>query len=129
MSGTRRDEHPREQDAEIVRAYLVELRGGAPFLSSRDGRLLLVWMDSDVPVALICQALDVAARRRRKRRVKTPLSLRNAETAVKKWRVAPIEPSCGPLEPLAELWRGGGEEAAADALASAACGRPPITRR
>ncbi len=58
MSGTRRDEHPREQDAEIVRAYLVELRGGAPFLSSRDGRLLLVWMDSDVPVALICQALE-----------------------------------------------------------------------
>lgn len=119
MSETRRDEHPRERDAEAVRAYLVELRGGAPFLSSRDGRLLLRWLEDDVPVALICQALDAAAHKRRKKRVKTPLSLRNAQSAVKKWRGAPEPVSAGPLEPLERLWREGGEERAADALGSA----------
>lgn len=117
MSGTRRDE-ARQDDAEAVRAYLVELRGGAPFLSSRDGRLLLRWMEDGVPVAFICQALDRAAEKRRRKRVKTPLSLRNAATAVKKWQGAPEATACGPLAPLVELWRSGGEGRAADALAA-----------
>ena len=119
MSETRRDEHRRADDAEAVRAYLVELRGGAPFLSSRDGRLLLGWMDAGVPVAFICQALDRAAEKRRTRRVKTPLSLRNASTAVKKWQGAPEPVSAGPMEPLARMWREGGELRAAEALGSA----------
>lgn len=89
MSDDRRDGHDRSDDAEQVRAYLVHLRGGAPFLSGHDSRLLLRWMDEGVEVGLICRALDQAAEKRRIRRVKTPLSLRNAQTVVNKREPVP----------------------------------------
>ena len=90
MSDDRRDGHSRTRDAERVRAYLVHLRGGAPFLSGRDSRLLLRWMDEGVEVERICMALDAAAEKRRKKRVKTPLSLANAKTLVGKVSAGPV---------------------------------------
>jgi hypothetical protein len=57
-------------NAEAVRAYLVELRGGAPFLSGADSRLLVGWLEAGVPVPVITAALDLTAEKRRKRRGK-----------------------------------------------------------
>lgn len=94
----------RQDDAEQIRAYLVQLRGGGPFLSSYDGRLLLRWIEAEVPVPVVLQALDRAAEKRRKRRVKSPLSLRNAETAVKKALAGGLElPQAQGPEPLQAL--------------------------
>jgi len=59
-----------EADAETVRAYLVELRGGAPFLSGADSRLLVRWLEAGIPVPVILSALDSATEKRRKRRGK-----------------------------------------------------------
>lgn len=73
---------PHEQDAEQVRRHLVTLRGGAPFLSPLDGRLLLRWLDGGVPVAVILVALETAAARRRARKVRTPLTLEAARGEV-----------------------------------------------
>ena len=70
--------------AESVRAYLVALRGGAPFLSSADARLLLGWLDQGVPVALILGALDQVAEQRRQRRSRGRMSLNSARKAVEK---------------------------------------------
>ncbi len=75
---------PRHQElAEAVRAYLVGLRGGAPFLSSADARLLKRWLDQDLPLWLILEGLDKAAAKRRERRLRTPLSLQHAKAFVK----------------------------------------------
>ncbi len=106
----------RQDDAEQIQAYLVQLRGGGPFLSSYDGRLLLRWMDNEVPVPVVLQALDRAAEKRRRRRVKSPLSLRSAETAVKQAQAGGLElPAPAGPEPLRELIedlrRSGGLEA------------------
>jgi hypothetical protein len=70
--------------AEEVRAYLVALRGGAPFLSGSDGRLLVKWLDSGVPVPTILSALDIVSERRRKRRTKSRLTLGAAKREVTK---------------------------------------------
>lgn len=103
MSDDRRDGADRSADAEAVRAYLVHLRGGAPFLSGHDSRLLLRWMDEGVEVGRICQALDVAAEKRRKRRVKTPLALRNAATLVRQAQPMPPVASGALAELIQEL--------------------------
>ena len=96
----------RQDDAEQIRAYLVQLRGGGPFLSSYDGRLLLAWMEAEVPVPVVLHALDVAAEKRRLKRSKTPISLRNAQTAVKKAMAGGLElPEPSGPEPLRELIR------------------------
>ena len=68
--------------AEEVTAYLVTLRGGAPFLSGADGRLLVRWLDQGVPVPTILTALDQVAERRRKRRTRSRLSLNAAKGVV-----------------------------------------------
>ncbi len=57
-----------QEDAESIRAYLVEIRGGAPFLSAADGRLLIRWLEDQIPAAAIMAAIDHVAERRRKRR-------------------------------------------------------------
>jgi len=75
---------PRHQElAEVVRAYLVGLRGGAPFLSSADARLLKRWLDQELPLWFILEGLDKAAAKRRGRRLRTPLSLQHAKAFVK----------------------------------------------
>ena len=53
--------------AEEVRAYVVATRGGAPFLSAADGRLLVGWLESGISVARILAAVDEVAEKRRKK--------------------------------------------------------------
>ncbi len=61
--------------AEEVRAYLVALRGGAPFLSGPDGRVLVAWLEAGVSIAAITAAVDRVAERRRQKRRKSRLTL------------------------------------------------------
>ena len=70
--------------AEQVRAHLVMVRGGAPFLSPIDSRLLVNWLDEAVPVDVILTAIEVVAARRSKARIKRPLSLNAIKSVVKK---------------------------------------------
>ena len=61
--------------AEEVRAYVVATRGGAPFLSAADGRLLVGWLESGISVARILAAVDEVAEKRRKKRSRGRLTL------------------------------------------------------
>jgi hypothetical protein len=61
--------------AEEVRAYVVAARGGAPFLSAADGRLLVRWLEAGISVARILAAVDEVAERRRQKRTRGRLSL------------------------------------------------------
>ena len=63
------------ETAEQIRSYLVSIRGGAPFLSSTDGQILVEWLDSSISPAIICSVIDNVSLRRRKKRVKTRLTL------------------------------------------------------
>jgi len=98
-----------EADAEVVRAYLVQLRGGAPFLSGADGRLLVRWLEAGVPVAHILYALDKAAERRRKRRqrgkpARSRLTLSACRSAIEKQAASPAPPAGADIGPwLSEL--------------------------
>ncbi len=98
-----------EEDAETVRAYLVELRGGAPFLSGADSRLLVRWLEQGISVAVILSVLDAAAQRRRKRRGKgkparSRLTLSACRSAIEKCAAAPTVPKSAGLEEwLSEL--------------------------
>ena len=70
--------------AEEVRAYLVNLRGGAPFLSGADSQLLDGWLTDGVPIAVIMASLDKVAVRRRKRRVRSRMSLNACRSEVRR---------------------------------------------
>ncbi len=72
--------------ADRVVAHLAVLRGGGPFLSSVDARLLVGWLEEGVGAALIGTALERVAERRRARRVKTHLALRSCRAEVKRLR-------------------------------------------
>ena len=65
-----------QEKAEEVRAYLVQIRGGAPFLSGADSQILIHWLDENVPVPAILSAIDAVSERRRTKRVRTRLSLK-----------------------------------------------------
>ncbi|MEC7947157.1 MAG: hypothetical protein VX265_06280 [Myxococcota bacterium] len=84
--------------AEAVTAYLVTLRGGAPFLSGADGRLLVRWLDQGVPVPTILTALEQVAERRRKRRTRSRLSLNAAKGVIKKAIGAAPDPTAAPTK-------------------------------
>lgn len=90
---------PLSADAAQVVGHLVALRGGAPFLSSLDSRTLYLWLSAGVPVTMILRALEDAAERRQKRRVKAPLSLQAAKVSLKALRAAPPAPP-----PPPEAW-------------------------
>ena len=64
------------ETAEKIRGYLVSVRGGAPFLSGIDGQILVEWLDSSISPSIICSVIDKVALRRRKKRVKTRLTLK-----------------------------------------------------
>lgn len=68
--------------AEEVRAWLVQHRGGAPFLSSADGALLADWLEAGVPTVAILRGIEATAARRRARRTRTPFTLRSCKAAV-----------------------------------------------
>jgi hypothetical protein len=89
-----------QQAAEEVRSHLVVLRGGAPFLSPLDGRLLLEWLEAGIGVPAILRALEVAAAKRREKRVRTPLSLRSVRSRVQKSRTPSLPPESAGLEEL-----------------------------
>jgi hypothetical protein len=104
--------------AEEVRAWLVQLRGGAPFLSSADGKLLADWIEAEIPVPTILRGLEEVAERRRARRSRKPFTLLSCRTAVEKqaargagWRLpadlaralCPEVPDARAAEAVAEL--------------------------
>jgi len=92
------DTYPLEErwasQAEEVRAYLVQIRGGAPFLSGADGRVLLTLLEEGVPVPAILAAIERMAERRRGKRVRRRLTL----NACKKLLGAPEPPPLTPPE-------------------------------
>jgi hypothetical protein len=61
--------------AEEVRAHLVAIRGGAPFLSPTDAWQLVSWLEAGVPVGDLLLAVERAAEARRRQRARTPLTL------------------------------------------------------
>lgn len=75
---------PNRAAAEQVRAHLVQLRGGAPFLSPVDSRLLLEWLEAGVPVTLILRSLEKVAAQRSARRTRSPLTLSALKRTLKK---------------------------------------------
>jgi hypothetical protein len=74
------------ESAEEVRAWLEVVRGGAPFLSGADGRLLVAWLDAGVPVILIQAAIDKVAAGRAARRKRSRLSLVGCRAEVERLR-------------------------------------------
>ncbi len=104
-------EHLRESARAVVE-HLATLRGGGLFLSGVDGVLLVDWLDSGIPPALIAVALERVAERRRKRRVKSRLGLRSCKAEVKRlWKqglpqdavaLQATSPSAAVVEPGAE---------------------------
>ncbi len=72
------------QAAEQVAAYLVNVRGGALFLSGADVQLLSVWLDESIPVPAILCAIDKVAEKRRAKRGKTRLSLNRCKSTLMK---------------------------------------------
>ncbi len=96
-----------QQAAEEVRSHLVVLRGGAPFLSPLDGRLLLEWLEAGIGVPAILRALEHAAAKRREKRVRTPLSLRSVRRRVTRARQPVLpEQTPGSLGTLVDALRG-----------------------
>lgn len=73
-----------QEKAEEIRAYLVHVRGGAPFLSGADCRLLTTWLDDNVSVLAITTAIDRVAEKRRAKRVRSRLSLNNCKGTLKR---------------------------------------------
>ncbi len=108
--------------AEQVRDHLVQLRGGAPFLSPVDAKLLLEWLESGIGVAVIVRALETVAARRQARRTRSPFSLSSAKGAVKKAVKQRKTPQATEgLAPLARALRGSAnphEQAVAQSLGS-----------
>lgn len=82
--------------AEEVRAWLVSARGGAPFLSGADARLLADWLESGVAVADLLRAIDETARHRRARRLRGPFTLRGVERALRTPPASPRRPRPAP---------------------------------
>jgi hypothetical protein len=82
-------EDARAAEVEAVRAYLVAARGGAPFLSGADGVLLLSWLERGVPVPAILSAIDKVSQQRRKRPVKSRLSLSALRKHLDRWAPGP----------------------------------------
>jgi hypothetical protein len=119
-----------QRAAEEVRAHLVALRGGAPFLSPDDARLLVDWLDQGISVALILRALERAAESRRKRRSRIPLSLRHAKRHLGKatrGRLTAVDLAAlvqdHPLTPLVDALRAASrEDSRAEAVISLAAG-------
>lgn len=63
--------------AEEVRAWFVQVRGGAPFLSAPDAKILADWLDAGVPVPRILRAVEAMAGWRRAKRLRGPFTLKS----------------------------------------------------
>lgn len=91
-----------QEAAERIRAHLVSLRGGAPFLSPTDTALLVRWLDQRVPVSRILHGVERAAARRRAERRRVPLSLTHARLDA----APPPRAPCLAADPSAHLLDG-----------------------
>ena len=91
------DELSLADKAEEVRAYVVAVRGGAPFLSAADGRLLVQWLERGISVGRILAAIDEVAEKRRKKRTRRRLTL----TACKRSIERPSAPTVSAAAPRA----------------------------
>ncbi len=82
------------EPADEVRAWLVSMRGGSPFLSPADGFRLIQWLDQGVPVSAIALAIERASAARRARRARWPLGLGDASRYLKLPKVpaSPVRP-------------------------------------
>lgn len=67
-----------QRDAELVRAHLVSVRGGAIFLSPADAERLHLWLLDGVTPSEIMLAIERAAQRRAQTVSKLPLTLGRA---------------------------------------------------
>lgn len=119
-------EHYKDQ-AEAVRAHLVHLRGGAPFLSPSDALCLVRWLDASVSLRAILAALDRAVEARRRKRAKRPLTLGAARVHLHRPPLVPppfLPSGASPFAPVQEALHAL-QEPEADALAVALGGLPP----
>ncbi len=89
-------ERSMEANAEEVRAYLVAVRGGAPFLSAADGRLLIQWLEQGFSVARILAGVDETAEKRRKKMTRGRLTLSACRRNIE-GRKQQIQPAKTPL--------------------------------
>ena len=108
----------RADAAEAVRAYLVAIRGGAPFLSAADGRLLLVWLEQGMPVPLVLSCIDRVAARRQEQHARSRLTLTRCKSEVRKaWGSvsddAPPEAQTTPVDDARPALKGWLEQVAA----------------
>lgn len=69
------------------------VRGGAPFLSPIDSKLLVEWLDASIPVDVILTAIEAVAARRSKNRIQRPLSLNAVKSVVRKGIKKPPKPA------------------------------------
>jgi len=110
------DPNPQDLQAqcEDVRAFLVTLRGGAPFLSPTDSHLLVGWLESGVRTVDILAALERVSESRQKRASRLPLNLSAAKRHLgKRGNVAKVKSSSElthALGPVLELLAENGAE-------------------
>lgn len=77
------DDATLSERAEEVRAWFVQVRGGAPFLSGADGAWLTRMLLAGVPVPRLLLAIEAEAGRRREQRLRRPFALSACERALK----------------------------------------------
>lgn len=116
--------------AEEVRAYVVAMRGGAPFLSGADGRLLVQWLSQGIPVARILAAVDEVAEKRRKKRTRSRLTLTGCKRSIEGTKNKPMPPpSAAVPSSKVDLRTYAGELAAMDVDAELAGDRDKLIAR
>jgi len=93
----------KQSHAELVRAHLVMVRGGAPFLSAIDSKLLLSWLDKGVPVPLIIESIEEVAAKRTKSRITTPMNLNKVKSTVNRQLKRRLKPKSAKRSKKAEL--------------------------
>ena len=101
MPGLLPEEAELARQSDEVRAWFVSLRGGAPFLSAEDGRLLVGWLDGGMGVLALQACIERVADGRRKRKVRGRLTLAGCRGEVRKARKAgATEPSLASSAPV-----------------------------
>ncbi|TVQ91381.1 MAG: hypothetical protein EA397_10000 [Deltaproteobacteria bacterium] len=103
MSAWEQTEAHREA-AEVIRAHLVSLRGGAPFLSPIETQTLDEWLQGGLSVPVILEALEAVADSRRKSPRKTPFTLDSAKRRLTTLSARVEQPRSAPrAHPLSDL--------------------------
>ena len=90
---------PLMEAAEQVRGWFVLARGGAPFLSASDGRLLVEWLEAGIAVSAILRAIEAVSERRQARRTRTPFHLAHCAATLRNILKGKIEQFSRTVEP------------------------------